>query len=523
MSAETTAATVGPYRLERLIGRGGMGEVFQAFDTRRQRTVALKLLPESLSGDQEYRARFRRESLAAASLTSPHVVPIHDFGEVEGRLFIDMRLIDGADLAQRIAGRPMSSQRAVSILLQICDALADAHSRGIVHRDVKPSNILITDNDFAYLVDFGIAASGNSTTSLTATGTTIGTFGYMAPERFDGAPSDPRADIYSLGCVLHEALTGTRPFAEHNSMPSLIKAHLVLAAPAPSASQASVSRELDQITLTAMSKEPSERYSSALELARALASIPIAGAAGAAAEVTSFAPTGWSPRQGLIETRIGTPVAGDPEQTHATTGPPPRRRSTMVLAAAVALALLTAGAIGGSMLSRMAPSSQAVSETPLAVGGSRSVIPWSVPSEAAQPAPTAFGETLPIGDGITATASTPEPYRPSGSAAGDEGATRFVRVLVTLRNDSGRYVNFGERFYPQMKTDGVTSRSVIDFAFNAGGDPGAGGIRSEATPPGRSVTFGMAWPLTDRTTPIELTVGPLNSNPGTDATWAGDV
>ena len=231
MSVETTASKVGPYRLGPLLGRGGMGEVFQAFDTRRQRTVALKLLPEALSGDQEYRARFRREFLAASPLTSPHVVPIHDFGEVEGRLFIDMRLIEGADLAHRIDGRPMTPERAVAILLQVCDALGDAHARGVVHRDVKPSNILLTDNDFAYLVDFGIAASGGADTSLTATGTMVGTFGYMAPERFDGASADPRADVYSLGCVLHELLTGLRPFAEHNSMPSLIKAHLVLEAP----------------------------------------------------------------------------------------------------------------------------------------------------------------------------------------------------------------------------------------------------------------------------------------------------
>jgi serine/threonine protein kinase len=134
MTSETTTTTVGPYRVDGLIGRGGMGEVFRAFDTRRQRTVALKLLPEALSQDQAYRERFRRESLAAASLVSPHVVPIHDFGEVEGRLFIDMRLIEGADLATRLDERPMSPDRAINIVQQVCDALTDAHARGVVHR-----------------------------------------------------------------------------------------------------------------------------------------------------------------------------------------------------------------------------------------------------------------------------------------------------------------------------------------------------------------------------------------------------
>lgn len=353
MTSETATTVVGPYRVDGLIGRGGMGEVFRAFDTRRQRTVALKLLPESLSHDQEYRERFRRESLAAASLVSPHVVPIHDFGEVEGRLFIDMRLIDGADLAARLAGRPMSVERAVNIVLQICDALTDAHQRGVVHRDVKPSNILLTDSDFAYLVDFGIATTATADTALTATGTTVGTFGYMAPERFDGTTADPRSDIYSLGCVLHELLTGSRPFAQHNSAPSLIRAHLMLEPTAPSATGIAIPPELDRLTLRAMVKDPAQRFASVHDLAQALRVVP--GVASAptpqSSQVTSFADHLPVPRQSLIETRLGA------EPLSETTGPidlsrrkPASRLAVIALAAVLATVLTAAIGLTGALL-----------------------------------------------------------------------------------------------------------------------------------------------------------------------------
>ena len=151
----------GPYRLEHLLGRGGMGEVHRAWDTRRGRTVALKRLPAPLAGDPEFQARFRRESALAAQLSEPHIIPIHDFGEINGRLFIDMRLVDGTDLASVIKSKgPMAPRRAIGILAQVASALDAAHAAGLVHRDVKPSNVLVRGHDedeFAYLIDFGIA------------------------------------------------------------------------------------------------------------------------------------------------------------------------------------------------------------------------------------------------------------------------------------------------------------------------------------------------------------------------------
>ena len=223
----------GQYRIEGIIGSGGMGEVYRAYDTRRDREVALKLLPTALSDDPEYQRRFQRESYAVARLREPHVIPIHDYGEIDGRLFIDMRLVDGPNLGALIErGGPLPPERAVSLVSQIAEALDAAHADGVVHRDVKPSNVLVTANDFVYVVDFGIAhAVGHTRSKLTMTGATIGTLDYMAPERFESHPVDPRTDVYSLACVLFECLTAEKPFLG-DDLPALMYAHLYTAAAA---------------------------------------------------------------------------------------------------------------------------------------------------------------------------------------------------------------------------------------------------------------------------------------------------
>ena len=227
-----TPRQVGNYRLDSRLGFGGMGEVYKAYDTHRDRYVALKLLPEAFSGDVEYLKRFQRESHVAARLREPHVIPIHDFGEIDGRLFIDMRLVDGADIRSLLdkEGR-FAPQRAVNLISQVAQALDAAHADHLVHRDIKPSNILVTANDFVYVVDFGIARPiGGQQTSLTITGATMGTLHYMAPERFAGHHVDGRADVYSLACVLHECLTGAPPFKDKD-LPALMYAQLYYGPP----------------------------------------------------------------------------------------------------------------------------------------------------------------------------------------------------------------------------------------------------------------------------------------------------
>jgi serine/threonine protein kinase len=215
----------GRYRLLQLLGRGGMGEVWRAYDTATDRMVAVKVLPAHLLDDQIFEQRFRREANAAAALNEPHVVPIHNFGEIDGRLYVDMRLIDGRDLQTLLSEGPLEPARAVTVIEQVAAALNAAHRVGLVHRDVKPSNILIAEFDFAYLIDFGIARTVGET-GLTDTGSMIGTWAYMAPERFSTGHIDPRSDTYALACVLHECLTGRQPYPG-NSAEQQIAAHLM--------------------------------------------------------------------------------------------------------------------------------------------------------------------------------------------------------------------------------------------------------------------------------------------------------
>jgi hypothetical protein len=260
--------TFGPYEIRSLLGAGGMGEVYQAFDTARDRTVALKLLRPELATGTGFQERFRRESRIAARLQEPHVVPVHDWGEINGVLYIDMRLVEGSDVGTVIHKEgPLAPARAASIVAQVAAALDAAHAAGLVHRDVKPENILLTQNDFAYLVDFGIAHFGGET-GLTSAGSAIGSFAYMAPERFTGASVGPGTDVYSLTCVLYECLTGDRPFPR-GDVTQMMAAHLMWPPPRPSVARPGLNPAFDDVIARGMEKRPELRYASAGDLARA--------------------------------------------------------------------------------------------------------------------------------------------------------------------------------------------------------------------------------------------------------------
>ena len=269
VSRSERGSRFGPYRLMRLLGRGGMGEVYEAEDTRKGRVVALKLISEQMSTDPVFRARMQREADTAGRLTEPHVVPIHDYGEIDGRFFVEMRLIDGISLRNMLTRfGPMNPGRAVAIVSQIAAALDAAHAGGVTHRDVKPENILVTGDDFAYLVDFGIARAG-ADPGLTQTGLAMGTYQYMAPERFGVDEITYRADIYSLACVLGECLTGSPPY-RCDSVERLIAAHLMQPPPRPSELRpGKVPSAIDHVIAKGMAKNPQDRYRSAGELARA--------------------------------------------------------------------------------------------------------------------------------------------------------------------------------------------------------------------------------------------------------------
>ncbi|MEV0293772.1 protein kinase [Nocardia sp. NPDC050710] len=258
----------GPYRLDRLIGRGGMGEVYQAYDTKRDRVVAIKVLPGHLAEDEVYRERFRRESHCAARLKEPHVIPIHDYGEIEGHLFIDMRLVEGSNLRAVLRDEaPLAPGRAVDLIRQVAAALDAAHADDLVHRDVKPDNILTTPGGFAYLVDFGIAYS-SAESGLTSDGSAVGSFHYMAPERFTSRVITGAADIYALTCVLYECLTGARPFPAGTDG-AIMRAHLAEPVPRPSLIRREVPIGFDEVIERGMAKNHAERFATAGELAAA--------------------------------------------------------------------------------------------------------------------------------------------------------------------------------------------------------------------------------------------------------------
>src|SRR3954471_8515363 len=282
--ASRVGSMFGPYQLQSLLGVGGMGEGYRAYDTAKDRTVAIKLLRTEMSADAGFQERFRRESRIAARLQEPHVIPVHDFGEINGVLYIDMRLVEG-DNVHNVLQRtgPMDPARATAIVSQVAAALDAAHSSGLVHRDVKPENVLLTSSDFAYLVDFGIAHLGGDS-GLTSAGAAIGSCAYMAPERFTGGQVGPAADIYSLACLLYECLTGSTPFPTRE-LSQLMGAHIMSPPPRPSVTRPIVGAAFDAVVTRGMAKHPEQRFSTAGDLARA------AGAAATAAQVpTTFAP-----------------------------------------------------------------------------------------------------------------------------------------------------------------------------------------------------------------------------------------
>ena len=307
----------GPYELRSLIGVGGMGEVYRAHDTIKGRMVAVKVLRTELAADPSFQERFWRESRMAARLQEPHVIPVHDFGDIGGVLFIEMRLVNGGSLEDLLRAQgALEPARAASITAQVAAALDAAHAEGLVHRDVKPENVLLTPDDFAYLVDFGIAHAGGDG-SVTASGSLIGSCAYMAAERFSGGRVGPQADVYSLACVLYECLTGRPPF-EREELQQLMSAHMFSPPPRPSIMRRGIGRAFDDVIARGMAKQPEARFTSAGELARA------ATAAASTAQAPAPAAVRPSPSPSPpTSTRPFSSVYPNPDDTGFTPYPPP--------------------------------------------------------------------------------------------------------------------------------------------------------------------------------------------------------
>ena len=256
------------YRIEEQIGRGGMGIVYRAYDLRLKRTVALKLVTPELALDERFRERFARETELAISLEHPNVVPIHDAGDVAGRLYLAMRLVTGTDLRKLLrAENTLDPSRALAICRQVANALDAAHAKGLVHRDVKPSNILLDEAEHVYLADFGLTRRVDEKGARAGEGRSVGTPAYLAPEQLEG-PVDGRADVYSLGCVLFECLTGEAPFA-HGSRLAVAWAHLEEEPPSASERDSDLPMAIDAVLRGAMAKSPDERYGTCTALIEA--------------------------------------------------------------------------------------------------------------------------------------------------------------------------------------------------------------------------------------------------------------
>jgi serine/threonine-protein kinase len=257
------------YRIEALIGRGGMSAVYRAEDLRLKRNVALKLLASELAEDDRFRERFLRESQLAASIDHPHIVPIYEAGEVDGQLYIAMRYVEGSDLKRLLREEgALEPRRALQLLTQLADALDAAHERGLVHRDVKPSNALLDSAAHLYLADFGLTKSASDRSALTITGRIIGTVDYAAPEQIEGKPVDGRADVYSLGCLLYECVTGEVPFLRDSEL-AVLWGHVHESPPKASERNPHLPRPIDSVIARALAKSPEKRYETCGDLIEA--------------------------------------------------------------------------------------------------------------------------------------------------------------------------------------------------------------------------------------------------------------
>jgi serine/threonine protein kinase len=450
----------GRYQLLALLGRGGMGEVWRAFDTETKRIVAVKVLPALLACDPVFEERFRREAEAVASLTEPHVVPVHNFGEIDGRLYLDMRLVVGRDLASMLSDGPLEPARAVVIVEQVASALRAAHLVGLVHRDVKPSNILVADSDFAYLIDFGIARVAGET-GLTSTGSTIGTWAYMAPERFSSANPDSRSDVYALACVLYECLTGQRPFLGDN-VEQQVAGHLTTPPPRPSAS-VNVPVAFDYVINTGMAKNPDERYATTTALAAGARDALSSAAYPSLTEYPADAPTAqgrpptlWAGADPRASTQSAPSASVELSQTpsSSTTTTARRHGSRTLIGASVVAALLIFLVVG--LLWR--PWQHSQSNT---TASSSSTAPTAFTPTGTTTAATSHGAPPPVT--VTASAPAHDPAREKSFLAALDAAAALSGPnhvsYATIPGSHGAYMGDVSAWMP--------GGSVLKYAYRA--------------------------------------------------------
>ena len=410
MSEETRGRAIGSgteldgFVIEAVAGRGGMGVVYRARQNRPDRIVALKVIASGLAEDPQFRTRFQRESSIAAQIEHPNVIPVHAVGEADGLLYIAMRFVDGTDLRALFAqeGR-LEPGRAATIVDQVAQALDAAHAHGLVHRDVKPANILIqatAAREHVYLTDFGITRHIDGSHGLTGTGAFLGTIDYVAPEQARGERVDARTDVYSLGCVLFQALTGTVPYPLDNEMAKLY-AHDSKPPPSVTERAPDVPVSFEAVLARAMAKSPDDRYLSAGDLGRAaltaaagaslsraersVASGPAAPSAVEAVPASAMAPSPPAPATVVSPGRRQTSAPEVPERSSLR--PPGRLRRRRIIGGAIALCAIAVAAvalIAGGGSSAPSPSTTSSGSLGAVQGQAVQAIPNEVVKETKQ-------------------------------------------------------------------------------------------------------------------------------------------
>ncbi|MEA2271955.1 MAG: hypothetical protein QOI98_663 [Solirubrobacteraceae bacterium] len=320
----STGTEVAGYRIEGILGQGGMGVVYEATQLSLNRRVALKVLATSISEDPSFRERFRREGRLQASIDHPHIVTVYEAGESEVGLFIAMRLIRGPNLKDLITRGELGPERAIRLLAPVADALDDAHGLGLIHRDIKPQNVLVGERDHAYLADFGLTKAPD-TTALTMSGAFVGTLHYISPEQIRGEPATPASDLYALTTVLYESLTGTVPFPRDTEA-AVIYAHLSNDPPPVNEVRPGLPGALDDVIKRGMAKDPAQRPRTATALIE-----DAARALGAATGRPATPAARPQPEKPLV---AAAPTAAAVAEPLADPAPPAKRRSRRPLVAA---------------------------------------------------------------------------------------------------------------------------------------------------------------------------------------------
>lgn len=449
---DLTGRQLGPYQIVAPLGEGGMAAVYRAYQPGMERYVALKVLPRQFVEDPEFSARFQREARILAQLQHAHILPVFDYGQVEGYSYIVMPFVPSGTLTDALQGQPFPLPRIRQVISQVGDALSYAHGRGLVHRDVKPSNVLIDESGNCLLTDFGLARMVEASVNLTASGTIMGTPAYMSPEQGSGRKIDSRSDIYSLGIILYEMATGRVPYKAETPVAVVFK-HVSGPLPLPRSVNPDLPEAVERVILKALARDPDERYQTAEDLVAALKrAIP----------ETPIVKSKPEPRPKPIH-RVATPTLVAPPAGGAIAPSAPKRRMPG-WAWASAVVLLGLMATGGIFLANRTKEPFASAVAPALPNATASALPSttatltkastfiSSPTGTIARDPSTYDDfDNPAFDGKldpslwNATVSTPGYSEQRGgilvlSLAPDGGMEKLVLATANLRSDQFGFV-----------------------------------------------------------------------------------